>query len=119
MSSLKQVSIPSLWDSLDVSEIKRSLEELAMCAFYLAGGDQMGLQDFVEFDLDTTMDEYDPEQKYTDSLDALVDAVGHYNHSIKEFNLRCPFIDIVVDMEQTSLLDPSSGYEIYSIVPVS
>jgi len=102
---------------LESSEITLLLEVMNQCAFYLAGNDQMGLQELVEIQLGITMDEYNPEQRYEDCMDALVDAVGTYNFSVSESNLNEPLIDIVVNEEQTAQLESGSEYQILDVVP--
>ena len=91
-------------DSYDVSTMSSCLRDIAQCAFYLAGDDQLELAKSLER-WDTTEEEYDPEETYIQAFHDLCDT-AMVNHPL----------DVVTDEELTALLKPDSGYEIFKIV---
>ena len=116
MKNLFAIEVPLLYNPYDRDEILCNLETLAMCSYYLAGDDQMRLQEMVESELDTTIEAYNPEREYMKSYDALIEIIGGYNFLVRKHNLTEPLIKLVVDEEKTALLKEGSLYLIYKVV---
>ena len=116
MENSLKVEMPQLYNPYDQSEILCELETLAMCAFFLAGDDQMGLRDIVEGQDESNIKEYDPKDTYMKSYDELIELIGGYNFYINENNLPEPLIELTIDEGKTALLKDGSKYPIYKVV---
>jgi|GEM_PF-5866257 len=118
--ALFDFDIPKLWDQSYMDYILCSLEEIAMCAFYLNGNDQMGLAEFVQYELDTTIEEYNPNDTYEKCIDELFDLICGYNYFIETNDLSDNQIRVVVDDDKTKILRSgetlcSEDYYIYKV----
>ena len=116
MENLFKVEAPQLCYMYDRSEVLCNLESLARCAFFLVGDDQMGLRYMVEVELDSSIEEYNPEDEYWKCYDELTDFIAGYNFSVKENNLPGSLIELVVDHDKTNLLKDNNQYPIYKVV---
>ena len=107
--------IPYISDRFDKADILCHLEELSMCAFYLAGDDQMGLNDLVENTLESTIDEYNPKTEYKENLNDLLDIIDGYNYFVSENKLPAPMLQLAIDDEKTSMLNESNEFKVYKV----
>ena len=112
---LFEFHIPHIWHPDYREDIATCLESIAMIAFYLFGDDQMGLEDMVENELGSTIENYMPEEKYQEYSDELDDLVNGYNFLIDEAYISEPKIALAIDEEKSSFLR-SDEYFIYKIV---
>ena len=108
--------VPHCINRFDMTDILCNLEALAMCAFYIAGDDQMGLKNMVENGLESSIDEFDPESVYAENYNELMDIVEGYNFSISKNKSSTHLIQLVVDDEKTSMLREGSKYKINKII---
>jgi len=114
--NLFSFDVPQLNNRFDRVEVMSLLEELAMCAFYIAGDDQMGLKEMVEIIDESTIEEYNPEGVYGESLNELYEIIDGYNFYVNSNKSSMPQIQLVVDNEKTSLLKDSSQFQVYKVV---
>ena len=112
------LSFPYLSDRHIADEIACNLECLNSAAYYLAGDDQMNLQDLVEVQLEMTMEMYNPEQKYIDASYCLDDIICAYNYEMYEEGSLELTLRLCIDEEETSKLYDSGKYQIWKIIPV-
>ena len=107
--------IPSAIDVMEYNEdLLTYYEQHAMCAFYLAGNDEMDLENTLEA-CGITPDEYDAKSKYYKAVDNMFDIVWAYNAYIKEAGLDLPEIIIRIDKEKIKYLCDYQTYPIYEI----
>ena len=105
--------IYDLYDGHDVLSIY--LEIHAACAFFLAGNDEMGLAEILDY-WDITVEDYNPAVKYHAAVDYIYDEVNGYNYFVKAIGSDQPLLRVVVDEEKTSLLSDSDEFVIYRVV---
>ena len=106
---------PNIHDRALADDLACALECANMCAYFLAGDDQLDLRGFAE-QLDMTMEEYNPDAKYTESLYELDDEISGYNHDVRENGLVKPLLCLVVDEEKSKALKDTSIYQIHQVL---
>ena len=109
---------PLLSNPQDRVDILCNLDAIASAAFFLAGDDQMDLKKMVEFDLDSTIEEYDPARVYRESYEELNEIVESYNFFLSENGISKSQIKIVIDEEKTRFLTDSNKYQIFKVVEI-
>ena len=107
---------PNICDPYDGRDaIANSLAIHEVCAFFLAGNDEMGLADILD-DRDISIEDYDPAEMYLAAVENIFDEVNGYNYFVKAIRSAQPLLSVVVDREKTDLLNNSDEYKIYRVV---